>query len=51
MRTAHNEMALRMLATAPDDNGDRYNYRMLVACLQASKLYAMAGPGRRDTPA
>ena len=35
---AAHEMALRMLATAPDDNGDRYNYRLLVACLQASKL-------------
>ena len=35
---ASHEMALRMLATAPDDNGDRYNYRLLVACLQASKL-------------
>ncbi len=23
LRTAHNEMALRMLASAPDDNGDR----------------------------
>ena len=22
----------------PDDNGDRYNYRMLVACLQAGRL-------------
>ena len=31
-------MGLRMLASAPDDNKDRYNYRLLVACLQASKL-------------
>ncbi len=38
VRTAHHEMGLRMLASAPDDNKDRYNYRLLVACLQASKL-------------
>ena len=38
LRTAAHEMALRMLAAQPDDNLDRYNYRMLVACLQASKL-------------
>jgi len=37
LRTGANEMAIRWLASA-DDNGDRYNYRMLVACLQASKL-------------
>ncbi|MGO9112728.1 MAG: hypothetical protein ACLP9L_26135 [Thermoguttaceae bacterium] len=38
IRTSHHEFALRMLAAAPDDNGDRHNYRMLVACLQASHL-------------
>ena len=38
LKTAAHEMALRMLAAAPDDNGDRFNYRLLVACLQASKL-------------
>lgn len=38
IRTAGHEMALRMLAAQPDDNLDRYNYRMLVACLEASKL-------------
>lgn len=38
IRTAAHEMALRMLASAPDDNGDRYNYRSLVACLQAAHL-------------
>jgi hypothetical protein len=38
LRTAAHEMALRMLTAQPDDNGDRFNYRMLVACLQASKL-------------
>ena len=38
IKTARQEMALRMLASAPDDNGDRYTYRMLVACLEASGL-------------
>ncbi len=38
LRTAHHEMALRLLASQPDDNGDRYNYRTLVACLQQSQL-------------
>jgi len=38
VRMAAQEMALRILAEAPDDNGDRYTYRALVACLQASRL-------------
>ena len=38
MRTSGHEMALRMLAAAPDDGKDRFNYRMLVACLQAAGL-------------
>jgi hypothetical protein len=38
IRTAAHEFALRMLTSAPDDDGDRYNYRMLVACLQAAGL-------------
>ena len=37
-RTGAHEMALRILASQPDDNGDRYNYRSLVACLHAAKL-------------
>ena len=38
LRNAANEMALRALAAGPDDNQDRYNYRMLVACLQVAGL-------------
>ena len=37
LRTAHHEMALRLLVNEPD-NGDRFNYRLLAACLQASRL-------------
>jgi len=38
IRMARHETALRYLATAADDNADRYNYRLLVASLEASKL-------------
>jgi hypothetical protein len=38
VRTAHHLFALNMLTSAPDDNGDRLNYRMVMACAKAAHL-------------